>query len=391
MTSSFDTPGPGRNIAFLRKAHDMSQTRLAREAGISLSLLSKVEVGDRALNQGVASALAKALGVTLDEVLGKASVSGNDETKLDDLRSVIRRFELPDDPPDDPATLGQDLAKVVRLRGHADLAGLLNTVPDVLAKATNHAHANGTPEAWSTVADVYSAVYYLAARHRWMDLAELAVTKQGRAAERSTSLVQAIAVRDEAGAFLNSGDFTGGLAVVERGVIRAESSMEGQDRSLALGILHLRGMTLAGRASDRAEAERHIDAAWRNADNFDEDIRVPHGITFGPENTANHCVATAMDLEKPRQALNMWNDMSRGSLRLPPTRQGHLHLNVARAKLATHDRDAALDSLVNAWDVTPQMAKVHPTSQELMRVLVSLHKRSNPTLTRLAKKAGIRI
>ncbi|MFF7233300.1 hypothetical protein [Streptomyces sioyaensis] len=50
-----------------------------------------------------------------------------------------------------------------------------------------------------------------------------------------------------------------------------------------------------------------------------------------------------------------------------------------------------MDSLIEAWNTAPQMAKVHPTSLELSRVLVSLHKRSNPKVTALAKKAGIRL
>ncbi|WP_265737792.1 hypothetical protein [Actinacidiphila oryziradicis] len=36
----------------------------------------------------------------------------------------------------------------------------------------------GSPAAWTLVADVYSVVYWLAARHRWMHLAELATMKQ---------------------------------------------------------------------------------------------------------------------------------------------------------------------------------------------------------------------
>ncbi|WP_106969023.1 transposase [Streptomyces sp. PRh5] len=33
--------------------------------------------------------------------------------------------------------------------------------------------------------------------------------------------------------------------------------------------------------------------------------------------------------------------------------------------------------------------RVHPTSQGLMRVLTSLHRRSNPRLTKLAERAGV--
>ena len=267
---------------------------------------------------------------------------------------------------------------------------MITRLPGLLSRATNYAHIVDTPDAWAMVTDIYSSVYWLAARHRWMDLAELAVIKQGLAAERATPLAGIIAVRDEAGTFLNSGDFEGGLAVVDRAVVHAELSMEGREKALGLGLLHLRGLTLAGRRRDKKEVERHMAAAWRMVEEFPQDVDVC-GMQFGPENTATHVMATWVDLEHYRRALNVAGDLGRRTLTLPATRIGPLYMNAARAKLALHDRDGALNSLVDAWEASPQMAKVSSTSQELLRVLISLHKRSNPTLTKLAKQARVGI
>lgn len=390
MSENVRTPGPGTNVALLRKQRGMSQVRLAREAGVSVSLLSKIEIGDRTLSQGVAAALARAMGTTLDEVLGTVNIGRDHESTLRDLRSAIRRFELPDGEPVDRQALGHELGQLIEFRGSADLAEVLARLPGVLARATTYAHRAGVPEAWAMVADVYSAVYWLAARYRWMDLADLAVMKQKIAAERATELVGAVAARDESGAFLNSGDFAGGLAIVDQAVVRAESSMEGRDRELALGLLHLRGLTLAGRLGDKVEAERHASRAWQAAEGFTEDVDV-RGIHFGPENTAVHLVATSVDLNEHRGALDVAHDLGSRRTTLPATRIGPLHLNISRARLALGDRDGALSSLVDAWSVAPQMAKVHPTSQELLRVLISLHKRSNPMLVKLAKRARVSI
>ncbi|MEF9907596.1 hypothetical protein [Streptomyces sp. P9-A2] len=52
-------------------------------------------------------------------------------------------------------------------------------------------------------------------------------------------------------------------------------------------------------------------------------------------------------------------------------------------------RDSALEALEESWNAAPETVRVHPTSRELMRVLTSLHHRSNPRLTRLAKRAGV--
>ncbi len=76
----------------------------------------------------------------------------------------------------------------------------------------------------------------------------------------------AIAARDRAGAYLNGGDFEGGLMVVDRAISQAQASLSGQERAFAVGLLNLRGMTLAGRFKDekegKKEAERHIKSAW---------------------------------------------------------------------------------------------------------------------------------
>ncbi|MGV2920709.1 hypothetical protein [Streptomyces alfalfae] len=73
------------------------------------------------------------------------------------------------------------LAAADRCREAVDVVGLVEPLPRLLRRATAHAHVADSLEAWSMLADVYSTVYWLAARHRWMDLAELAVTRQRRA------------------------------------------------------------------------------------------------------------------------------------------------------------------------------------------------------------------
>ncbi|WP_409472878.1 helix-turn-helix domain-containing protein [Streptomyces sp. HC307] len=381
-------PGPGTNVAVCRKKRGLSQVALARRAGISVSLLSKIEVGDRALTQGIAASLAHAMGLTLDELLGTAPVARTDENSLTALNYAIRRFDIPDASPPHPEDLPRELAELNEHRYRTELSAVLRKLPDVLTKTTNYAHATQSPDAWTRVADVYSVVYWLAARHRWMHLAELAIMKQRVAAERGRPISAVTAARDEAGAFLNSGDFDGGLAIVDRAIGQAESTLSGRDRAFGLGILHLRGLTLAGRIKDKAAAARHIEAAWRTADEFPEDID-EHGIHFGPENTAMHVISTSSDMERHRTALDTADDLIRSGLTLPATRVGPLYMNLGRSHLALGDRDSALESLEEAWDIAPEMARVHPTSQELMRVLTSLHRRSNPRLARLAKRAGV--
>ncbi|MFH8749025.1 helix-turn-helix domain-containing protein [Streptomyces rimosus] len=385
---------PGANLAALRKARGMSQTQLARRASISLSLLSKIEVGDRALTPAVAASLGKPMGLSMAEVLGRASVSSGDEQRLAALRSAIRDYDLPDDQGvhEDAITTALETAR--RHRDAAEVDRLLALLPGLLRSTTTHAHAANTVDAWMALAEVYSSVYWLAARHRWMDMAELAVTRQRWAVEQQPSpLGAAIAARDRAGAYLNGGDFEGGLTVVDRAITQAQSGLSGQERAFAVGVLNLRGMTLAGRLADkqegRREAERHIASAWEAAEWFDGGDWHRHNMIFGPRNTTTHVLATRLDLGRPREALEVAEDLDTALEGLPATRVGPSKMNVARAQLDVGDRDGALESLSAAWDAAPQMARIHPTAREVFRVLSSLHRRSKPELLRLSKLSGI--
>lgn len=385
---------PGANIAVLRKERGWNQIHTARKATISVSLLSKIEAGDRTLTPAVAAALARAFGVTLDEVLGRIPVAQEDQARLSALRAAIRDYDLPDGRPAEEQHISA-LEAAKRYRDAVDVVGLKQLLPDLLRDATTHAHAANTAEAWMALAEVYSSVYWLAARHRWMDLAELAVARQRWAVEqKSNPLGEAVAARDRAGAYLNFGDVERGLTLVDRAIAKAQASLSGTDRDIAVSILNLRGMTLAGRLTDKREAkreaQRHIDSAHNANISMRGDIDV-HGLTVGPQNTFTHELATRVDLGRPRDALRMTDDLPAALAGLPPTRVAPTHINYARAQLDLGDREGALENLSIAWDAAPQMARIHPMGREVFRVVSSLHRRSNAKLLKLSKLAGIEL
>ncbi|MEV5596923.1 helix-turn-helix transcriptional regulator [Streptomyces sp. NPDC052496] len=385
---------PGANLAALRNTRGLSRTQLARQAGISASLLSRIEAGDRALAPAVAAALGKPMGLSMADVLGRASVSQGDEQRVAALHSAIRDYDLPGRHEVHENGILAALETARQHRDAAEVDRLLALLPQLLRSATTYAHDVNTVDAWMALSEVYSTVYWLAARHRWMDMAELAVTRQRWAVEQKPDpLGVAIAARDRAGAYLNGGDFEGGLTIVDRAIAQAQSGLSGQERAFAVGVLNLRGMTLAGRLHDkqegRREAERHIASAWEAAEWFDDRDWHRHNMIFGPRNTTTHVLATRLDLGRPREALEVAEDLDTALTGLPATRVGPTRMNLARAQLDVGDRDGALESLSAAWDAAPQMARIHPTAREVFRVLSSLHRRSKPELLRLSKLSGI--
>ncbi|MGW6529825.1 helix-turn-helix domain-containing protein [Streptomyces venezuelae] len=386
---------PGANLAALRKERGWSQAHLAKKANISVSLLSKIEVGDRTLTPAVAAAVGKPMGLSMAEVLGTAGVARRAEQPLADLRAAIRDYDLPGPGAIEESGLSADLGTVDRYRKKADVTKLLPMLPKLLRDATTHAHTANDPDAWMVLADVYSTVYWLSARHRWMDMAELAVTRQRWAVEQQPNpLGEAIAARDRAGTYLNFGDVERGLSLVDTAITKAQEALNGTDRDIAVCVLNLRGMTLAGRLKDKREAkreaDRHIRSALDTAQGIGRELDV-HGLTVGPQNVFTHQLATCVDLGRPREALTLTDDLSATLAGMPPTRVAPTYINAARAQLDTGDRDGALENLSIAWNVAPQFARIHPMGREVFRVLSSLHRRSNAELLRLSKLSGIRV
>jgi hypothetical protein len=110
---------------------------------------------------------------------------------------------------------------------------------------------------------------------------------------------------------------------------------------------------------------------------------------FNPANIATHVLVTEGDLGHPRNVIRLAEDLTSKDTGLPPARIDAVHISAARAQLDLGDRDGAPTSLVQAWDVSPPATKIHPMALEVLRLLISLHRRSNPQLIKLAKQAGL--
>lgn len=382
----------GARVAELRKERGITQAALAQRAGISVGSLSKIEIGDRMLTPGIAGAIARALEISLGALYGEAEVSADQGLLVEDLRAAVRRYDLPGQAPaPDLAQVRLEVDQAIILRDQADLTGLLQALPGLLTQATIYAHAAASPDGWALLASVYSLTFHLASRHRWMDLVEIVPNHQAwAAAQQPDPVVTALAARSRVGTFLTSGDFAGGLIVVDRAIVTAGAALSGPQKAFATGALHLRGMILAGLLNDPTEAQRHIHAASTVAEEFPTELQI-HDQRFGPASTAATVLATEADLGHPRQVTRLADELTSKDTGLPPTRMVKVHISTARAHLELGDRDSAQTSLMQAWNVAPQEAKVHPMYREVLRVLISLHRRSNPELINIAKRAGFTV
>ena len=90
--------GPGQAIAAARKAQGLTQSELARQAAISLSLLRKIERGSRSLTPGVRAALDAVL-APLPASAGSAAGPERIAVVFPQLSEAMDAYDIPPDLP----------------------------------------------------------------------------------------------------------------------------------------------------------------------------------------------------------------------------------------------------------------------------------------------------
>ncbi|MER8158623.1 DNA-binding protein [Streptomyces sp. NPDC094472] len=305
----------------------------------------------------------------------------------------MRRHTLPheDVPPLDE--LAASLKRAAQLRADTKYLELLQILPTLLGQVTATAmESDGDAVAWGQVADVYSCAYACAHRFRQPDLADMIVSRQQWAAQQTWNPeAVAAAAWNEAGTYQSAGEYSDGLAVIERAIVQYERT-PGDDlkRVVHLGSLHLRGIVLASRQEDANATADHVRRAKALAERITGPDHLQHNLTFGPGNTALYELAAQIELNHPDKAA----EVAAPLLKTPPpglkpSRVGRLAIDAARARLATKDLVGAEDALKYAFPVAPQMAEIHPMAREVLRVLWTLNQRSRPDLLVMAKRSGL--
>ena len=399
MTEYSEPEASGQVIATLRKAAGWTQRQLADRAHVSLSLLQKVEVGDRPASHALLAATARALRVSVERLSGQPYTDTRHDERVhrdvEALRTVLRCYDLPDEVP--PRTLDElavDVTTLTRLRASASYSKLAARLPALLTEliaAAHHGEPGDLARANALLLAACHAAHTLTYRLGYPDLAESIEHKIAYAAERTGDpLAGGLAQWARAQSFQGAGDFAHGLRLMDAARAELEDQLR-KPTSGALtvcGSLHLRSVTLASRAGDADLAGEHLAAARELAGRMRTGDQVHYGLTFGPANTTSHEVAAHVELGDGAAAIaaaGHWQP----SRQMPRTRRGHHHIDLARARLIHGDRDGALAELQHARRIAPQQTRFHPMVRETTAVLVSLHRRSNPDLASYAGWLGL--
>ncbi len=389
----------GESITTLRKAAGLTQQQLAHRANISLSMLSKIEIGDRSASPAIVEAVTRALGVP-PEHLEDHPIFPKQEVEPDiplvQLRAALRSLDLARSGQNlDPGgqlrpapALTQDMNYLMALRRSGRYQKVAAGLPPLLEElACQQAERTPPGNLPRLLIDGLYLAHSAAHRTGHLDLAGHFNQVLGQSAEdwgdpRARGLAQWTAVTS----FQSGADYARGLGLIEAALAKFPANTDA-DALTIRGSLHLRAMVLASRLGDGHETTRHLHSAQKLAQGIRTDLH-RWQLTFGPVNIAIHEVCAATDLADPDQAIAVSERLSIPA-GLSATRAGHFYLNLARAYVAKGRRLDALSALEDARRVAPEHTRLHPTATETTRALISLQRRANSQLSRFSAWLGL--
>ncbi|MET3984340.1 helix-turn-helix transcriptional regulator [Streptomyces sp. PvR034] len=387
----------GARVAGLRKQRGMTQGELAAAIGRTASWLSQVERGIQPVNRlDVLRLLADGLGVPL-QVLepdapppAEAEPAPQPETNdLDQARLVLSghpaldvllspREDFRADTLDD---LRASVAKIWELTHgdhFAELSTAVGPLVPRLERASRTAPAKYVPELHALLARTYQALAAAFVRQNEADAAWVAADRAIREAELSGDPLGVFAgIYRLCHAFVRLKHLDQAEHAAATAVSALQHHVEVNEPTpqhlSMLGSLHLLLALVHARSGDRPSARRQIDAARAVAQQLGED-RNDFNLEFGPTNVEIQAVSTAVDLGDAGEALDIAKDLNTAGL--SSERQARLLMDVGRAHAQRRQYVDALDSLLRAEELAPEMIHTHVASRSVVRDLVLVAGRS---------------
>ncbi|MFC6087381.1 helix-turn-helix domain-containing protein [Sphaerisporangium aureirubrum] len=399
--------GLGERIARERRRRGMSQLVLSGLIGRSESWLSQVERGQRrADSHSVLTILAEILGLTVDELTASETA---DTMKRYRAAEKIRQ-----------AMMGYDgLATVIyndrteTTRENLEwLRRGLQTVNDLyqatkyeeagrrlpgLIVATEIASRNAPPGGRRPFQALRAMTYHAtAATLSRVGEAELAWTAADRslaaAEEADNPILAAVSAYRLGYVLIRLGESDKALQIAEQATEALTRSSERADpqRLSVTGGLHLVAVTAAATQLDRATVDTHLAHA-RDLAHLVGGDRNDFWTAFGPTNVTIHGLTAAVTFADAKQAINEGEsvDVSRLSPGLLG-RRAQVHLDLARAYAILRKDAAAVNMLLEAERISPELIRYDRRTSDLLTQLIQReHQVSTPELRGLAHRAGV--
>jgi transcriptional regulator with XRE-family HTH domain len=400
---------PGARIARARRRRGLSQAVLAGLVGRSESWLSQVERGRRDIDShSVLTRLAEVLRVDISEIAGSDG-DGRGRRVFEAAGAIERAMMRYDEA---AASIGGaasgeaangEAASPGRLRDRAQSAyreyqaaryddvGRLLPALIRAAEAAARAPGGSAPDACEARALVYDTAAALLHRVGEAALAWAAADRAMTAAEQSgRSARAAIAAWRLSHVIAGSRHPEEALALAMTAADALERVLRPEpDQLSAYGALHLAAATAASAVHDHALTASLLGKARGIAAEAGEGNRM--GTAFGPANVAIHAITAALALGDARSAVDEGESLDPGAL---PSgcagRRAQVSLDLARAYMMRRQDAAAVNLLLAAERVSPQLVRYDWRTREVLEGLLRReHRPSTPELRPLARRAGV--
>ena len=408
------TNGPvGERIAIYRRRRGLSQAVLAGLIGRSVSWLSQVERGTRAVDRmSVLIDLSRVLKVDIAELTGQpfalAPNGGLEPEGLADIRRVLMRYtELPAAINPGPGTVATapDLTQLRsrvdtawRLRQASRYAQLGHQVPDLITQAeqaTQHYRGDDQRAAFALLAETYQVTRAMLRKLGDAHLAWIAADRAVRAGRHAESpLLIAVGARALSQVFTETGQLDAALDISLSSAAALEPTLRG-DRSgpqgwSVWGALLLTAAIAAARDNDIGAASDYLRRASRAADHLHAD-RNDLWTSFGPTNVAIHGISVAVELGDVTETIRRAEQVNTTTLPADLLeRRAQVFIDLGRAYVQRRDDAAATTVFRQAEELAPE--EVHysvPVREALREMLKREHRYATPELRPLARRTGI--
>ncbi|MER5303239.1 helix-turn-helix transcriptional regulator [Streptomyces lasiicapitis] len=381
----------GARVADLRKQRGLTQGELAVAIGRTASWLSQVERGIQPVNRlDVLRLLADGLGVPLQVLQPDAPPAaepeqvGHAETNdLDQARLVLSGHPAVDvllSPREDfrPSTLNdlREAAERIWDLTHTDqfaeLSAALGPLVPRLERATRTAPQEYQAELHGLSARTYQALAAAFVRQNEADAAWVAADRAIREAELSGEPLGVFAgIYRLAHAFVRLKHLDQAEHATTMAVNALQRYVDDHDPApqhlSVLGSLHLMLALIHARAGERTSARKQIEQARVVARQLGED-RNDFNLEFGPTNVEIQAVSTAVDLGDAGEALDISEGLDAGGLSIE--RQARLLMDLGRAHAQRRHFGDALNCLLKAEDMAPEMIRTHIAARQVIRELM---------------------
>lgn len=379
----------GRRAHRARLRLGMTQADLAAALGKTQGWVSKMERGHIELDRvGLLNLLASELHVHPNDLIGRPYNSSPAENQWQVSAAAImrelRRYDLApvfDGAPRRAGQLWQETTRLHRLRDAAANVAIMQMLPDLFREAralAEVATGHEREEAYAIYAVCCKFTHTAAHALGHPELVAMACERAAWSARLSGDPVMpAVADWMRVWDMWATADWEDAIALSDKALRSVQQEYDrGEPLAVrAWGSLQLRAAVSAARGGRKGEAKDRIAHAQGAAERMTEAVGPPvydrHSLTFSPGNVQIHAISVALEMREQREALSMNRRTSKELIEsLPNSRQGHHHMDLARAWLWDGNRDKALKELEKAERIAPQLVRNHPIARSTLRSIV---------------------